>query len=168
MDVISISLIPVFSLFRRWWGGWFAPNSAVKRIVGFLLPFVAALYTTEHLIVSFIIGIICLVAWLMPYHGYGISMGRDPVKPLWKCILVMGFQYGLASLVICGVKFGFGYGFGIPLGFLVPFGYWIGWKIFPDGANIGEYPEKNVFIDGAGAIGEFFLGALMGGTILYV
>jgi len=157
------------AVFRRMWGGWLFSNSFVKRIVGLILPLAVCFIhngVQEWKFNLFASGIV-LFAWLMPYHGYSLNMGRDPARPLWKCVLVMSGQYGGVTTAVGLLAF-FMLGHGllyIPFGFAVPFFYWLGWKIFPNGANILEYPKGNVFIDGAGSIGEFGLGALILGGL---
>lgn len=160
------------ALFRRFWGGWLFSNSFIKRVLGFVLPLsVCFIHNgTEAWAFNMLASGIVLFAWLMPYHGYALNMGRDPERPLWKCVLVMGGQYGGVTTAIGILAFSLlGHGLlYIPVGFAVPFFYLIGWNVFPKGANIFEYPKGNVFIDGAGAFSELCLGALILGGLWMV
>lgn len=160
------------SIFRRFWGGWFAPAGWLKRVLGLILPLgVCFIHNgVEAWRFNLIASGLVLFAWLMPFHGYSLNMGRDPARPLWKCILVMGGQYGGVTTVI-GVTAFFMLGHGllyIPFGFAVPFFYWLGWKILPNGGKLFEYPKGNCFIDGATCIGELGLGALILGGLCVI
>lgn len=151
------------ALFRRWWGGWLSPNGTVKRIVGLLLPLVVGYYVFGLHWLTAAYAALIMLAWLMPFHGYGISMGADLAKPRWKCLVVMGLQYGLITAIV-GALWYFGYGglgglFYAPLGATVALGYLVPRLIWPDGFN------GNSFIDSPTAISELWLGGILIGGL---
>jgi len=157
-------------LFRRYWGGWYQPNGILKRV---MLVMIAVLTCYLRFGMSWIVLAIApfiVFGFLMPKHGYGISMGRYEPHPLWACITVMTAQYlGLTALAGITWEFiqpntgGLIYAF---MGALVPLGYYLSWIVW-ERFNLkpwGEYPKGNVFIDGPCAYAELILGAtLLGG-----
>lgn len=154
------------ALFRRWWGGWLSPNSTVKRIVGFIISILTAYLTLGMSWVVLPITAILMFCWMMPKHGYGMSMGRYGDHTLVKCILAMSAQYG-SSTLISGLIWEYftphtGGLIYCLFGFIIPIGYYMSNQLW-DKYN----PQKNKFIDGACAYGELILGAsLLGGIPL--
>lgn len=168
--ILILSLISG-AIFRRWWGGWFSPNATLKRIIGFILPLTVCFFVFGINWLTLIIPSFILFGWLMPYHGYGISMGRWPNHPLWSCILVMLAQYG-GLTVIAGIVWeimskGTGGLIYAPIGCIIPFAYYASWELWERFKlkSWGEYPEGNWFVDGAGSYSELMLGALLIGGI---
>lgn len=85
--------------FRRWWGGWEAPNHFVKLILGFVLAFIACFLVTENWHAASAFSICIGMAFLNPFHSYGQGMGLDqPGKSTLKCILVMGGSYSMYTV----------------------------------------------------------------------
>lgn len=110
-------------LFRLYWGGWTGPDNLAKRIIGFLLPLNVAFYCLGVSYLSLAFAGLILFAWLMPFHGFGISMGADPKRPLWACIVVMAAQYSavtIAFAALSGLWFYSLMGVCVMLGYLVP------------------------------------------------
>lgn len=169
--LIFIFYLFLGAIFRRLWGGWFNPNDAIKRIIGFLIPLSICIFIFKTSWLDLIIPLLVLFGWLMPYHGYGIAMGRDKNHPLLSCIIVMIIQYGFVTAcsgifweILLPKTGGLIY---IPLGCMVSFAYYISWKVWEKfGFKAwGEYPKGNVFIDGPCAYAELMLGAILIGGI---
>lgn len=158
------------ALFRRWWGGWLSPNGTVKRIVGFLLPLMVGLWVWGLHWLPFAYAACLSLAWLMPSHGYGISMGADanhPERTMLQCILVMGLQYGAISCAVAAFWwFGYHHSAALlyaPLGLTVAISYALARLAFPNGVQFGS------MIDSPAAIGELWLGGiLLGGVPLCI
>ncbi|NCB95280.1 MAG: hypothetical protein EOM35_02250 [Negativicutes bacterium] len=154
------------ALLRRMWGGWCQPNNLVKRIMVPTYTFIVAYITYGYWSPSLVVAAGVLCCFLNVKHGYGITMGKDPKRKLWLCLLVMFLQYGCSTLIlftIMKLKFDLLY---LPLGTLVPVVYLLANKFWEDTWHFGEYPKGNVFIDGSGAIAELFLGALLMASIV--
>ena len=167
MDPVSIminsSKILVGAIMRRWWGGWCAPTNLVKRIVVVLVAFAVGYFSYSAIWPTLLVTVGTIFCFLMPKHGYGIAMGKDPKHPLWACLLVMFLQYGVTSIALwAALHFGFNKLY-LPLGIFVPLVYFISSRVWKPEWTFGEYPKGNVFIDGSGAISELFLGA----TLIY-
>ena len=153
------------ALFRRWWGGWLSPLSCFKRLMGFLLPLFITYVSTGNSYLSILMSGFVLFGWLMPFHGFGMGMGRWPKgRPLWLSYSVMTFQYGGLTLLS-----GLAWSWLVPntggliyasIGCIIPLGYLVAW-------NLWETLEikKTFFIDSPTAIGELFLGAVLIGGI---
>ncbi len=172
--ILILSLISG-SIFRRWWGGWYQPDSTIKRLVGFLLPFTVCFIlfspSWHNLFLSVVVASFVSFGWMMPKHGYGISMGRWPDHPLWACIIVMLLQYGSLT-VLAGIVWEYitphsGGLYYAPMGCMVSLAYYVFNELW-DHLKLkpwGEYPQGNVFIDGAGSYAELTLGAILIGGI---
>lgn len=155
---IKLLEVVIGALERRWWGGWFAPNSLLKRGVVLFSSFGSAWFTYGELWPALVASIVTVFCFLMPKHGWAMEMGRNPERPLWKCITVMSLQYGGASLVGAVSVYFLGHVY-LPLGFLVPWVYWACWKL--PYFKFGEYPKGNCFIDGQTCVAELGLGGIL-------
>lgn len=162
------------ALFRRYWGGFVAHwgKGAIKRILGFVIGFVAAFAVTGNLIAASIIGGLILAIWLAPFglhaKGHQMQNGTDPQGRehtivgdfinLWLC-------YVPVMILIAGVLIFFtGGGLIYPfLGLLIPVAYYVA-RVYQD-----KLPKiilfKSAFIDGHTTIGELALGAIVIGGL---
>lgn len=153
------------AILRRVWGGWCSPNNLAKRVIVGISALVASYLAYVAIWPTIIVAAGTLFCFLMPKHGYGISMGKDPNHPLWACLLVMFAQYGVASVILWAIlKFVFGVLY-LPLGIFVPVIYYVSSRLWKNEWQFGEYPKGNVFIDGSGAVSELFLGAILFSSI---
>ena len=149
------------AVMRRVWGGYLSPNSLVKRVLTCLLAIGCAFYQYGEVIPSLIMGAIITFTFLMPYHGFGISMGRNPMtRPAWLCLIVMALQYGGISLVGTFAMRYFGHVY-LPLGFLVPVAYWVAGEVFEHKAYV-----YGSFLDSKTAYAELVLGAIAFGSMV--
>ena len=82
-------------IYRRIWGGFYAPPHIIKVLFAYPLAFSACFLQTGDLYASVTFGIIIGTSFNNPCHAWGQGMGSDPTKPAWKCIAVMGGSYGL-------------------------------------------------------------------------
>lgn len=154
---MEYALIAIYGAFlRRWWGGWLNPNSTLKRAVVAVVALSWAYIQYQSFWPSLIAGGITIYCFMMHDHGYGMGMGYDGKRPLWKCLAVMTAQYGGAGLTgFLALRYGFNEVF-LPLGFVVPFGYWAAWAVW----RKYQYSYGRI-IDGPTAIGEMILGACL-------
>jgi len=160
MEHAIIALIG--AVMRRVWGGYLSPNSLVKRVLTCLLAIGCAFYQYGEVVPSLIMGGIILFAFLMPYHGFGIAMGRNPTtRPAWLCLLVMALQYGGISLVGTLAMGYFGHIY-LPLGFLVPVAYWVAVEVFERKAYV-----YGSFLDSKTAYAELAFGVCFGALYGY-
>lgn len=164
---VLVAAIVLGAIFRRWWGGWLSPNSTLKRIVGFILPFVFTWIITKNSYAALWVAVCIEGLWLNSFNSEGFDMGRNQSKPLWYCIAVMGGTNGAyTAMAAAGLAYLTGHYMALfyaLTGFLTPLGYLFGWWV-----NDHIKPKWNSFIDGAGSFGELFLGAIsIGGLCLF-
>lgn len=168
---MTVASIILGAIYRRFKGGWCDINSTVLRVVGFLIPLTICLVLGFPVILSVALASFVTFGFLMPKHGYGIAMGRDPAHPLYACIIVMLAQYGgltlLAGIVWEVIEKGTGGLFYAPMGCIIPLGYWGAWKLWErlKLKPFGEYPKGNWFADEPTAFGECILGGILVGGI---
>lgn len=176
----------VGAVFRRWWGGWFAPSHFMKLLAGFVFPLSIVWGGTENSYAALWVALCVEGLWLNTFNSEGFDMGRNPSKPLRHCILWMGGTNGAyTTLAASGLAFFTGHYFTLLYaltGFLTPLGYLLGWWLYEHviGKNesgnwkpigyCGLNPDgkPNYFIDGPGSIGELCLGALALGGLAAV
>ncbi|MGE0190249.1 MAG: hypothetical protein AB7Q04_13310 [Steroidobacteraceae bacterium] len=166
-------------------GGFMAWGHTVKLILGFTVPALIILATTLNWQASLLgglmvgCGLLFDVApkgygfdWLR--HAYGQRMGSSGPSTI-QCVLGMGARYGLVTLLTAWLL---SYVLPnpwlyAPVGFFVPFGYFIASRIWPNGGptlgRFGDSPKEgvpgetqpNYFLDGYTTVGELWLGLLV-------
>lgn len=177
---LLFALIGAF--FRRYWGGWLdAPPSPykgiLKRALGYVLSFAAALYATRDPVSASVMALILGTGWMAPIppgHAYGTWMmnwddNRVPPRhhtiltdclALAQCYLIMTVPAGLVwffidhdplALLYCPV------GALAPLCYLVPKLIW--YKVLKLPYSVSSKPAA--FIDGVTCIGELLLGVII-------
>lgn len=147
------------ALLRRWWGGWFAPDSGTKRIVVVGVAFMLSVLMTSSLSAAMPITALVSLGFLMPKHGYGIAMGRMG-KPLIDCLVMMTGQYTLLGCLMFLTMWAWGHTY-MSFVVLTPLIYWAAWEVWERTGRwkLGEWPPGNFLIDGPTSLGELFIGA---------
>ena len=168
------------AIFRRVWGGWMAPGSLFKRVVGYMLPLAVALYSLwdgswQSYAAAGVIAAVIGTGWWydLPgvaflHHAWGMRMGRGGDPRLWKCVMAMGLRYGLVSALAGGVWEAIfpltGGLFFAAAGWFVPVWYFLAWEAV-ERLEIPIPTGDNLYYDGATSIGENALGLTMVGGI---
>lgn len=159
------------AFFRRWWGGWQSPSHWTKLPVGFVVSAVVAVICLRSEPSAAVFGLALGATWLNPFHSYGMGMGfsaddKLANKSTLKCVAVMSGSYGFCTTVAALAAFVFGANPYVlayaPTGILVSVPYLMAWEVyyrFPKIPNVQLFGAT--FIDGATAVGECFLGAIL-------
>lgn len=183
ISLLALLFLGAGIFFRRWWGGWEAPNHYVKLGTGIVIALMVGILflTTTQAAIAF--GLILGLGFLNPFHSYGQRMGNGG-PALLTCLAVMGGSYGVVTLIAAAMAYLLGGGthalYFAPVGILPAFVYAASWAIFnkffknADGTfkklwhsndkTINGVVTQEWFIDGPTAVGECALGAcLIGG-----
>lgn len=186
---MTILALIIGAITRRIMGGFMAWGHTVKLILGFGVPTLIILVTTLSWQASLLGGALvgCGLLFSVPYvpflsHAYGQRMGSSGPSTI-HCILAMGARYGLVTLITSWLLSYVLHNPWLyaPCGFLVPFGYLIASRIWPNGGptlgRFGDSPKEggqpgetqpNYFYDGYSTVSETILGALVIGGLSLV
>lgn len=171
MNILSFMFFG--ALFRRIWGGWFAPNAILKRVAGYVLAGFVGWYVFGFTGMAEFVMLIMGTCWWFDIqgvkflsHGWSQGMGFGWPRPWWQCFLSMTVRYGLYCTWPIGLVWGGHSGSAYAAMCIIPpIGYTLSWMFLQKLPKWCCIKPNNCAFDGATTYGECILGATIVGGL---